>query len=143
MKAKNSRTIMMINLTPLASLRKVLFAAAAVCLLTQCTQEDELVGPVTSDEEISVEGNMETNISSITITGLNTTMSEENLDCTTCTYVVAKNAEIVDGAALGLKAGSVICLDKALQYENVEFVNLEGTEENPIVIGNTSFPASK
>jgi hypothetical protein len=50
--------------------------------------------------------------------------------------VVDANATVVDGAALGLKAGSVICLDAALKYGSLEFVNVDGTEEAPITIGN-------
>ncbi len=134
---------MMINFKSLTSLKNLLFASAAVCLLAQCSTEDDMVAPTLSEpQEISADGNVESNISSVTITGLNTTLSGTSLDCTTCTYVVANTTDVVDGAALGLKAGSVICLDEALKYGDLEFVNLEGTEENPIIIGSTRFPAS-
>ena len=44
-----------------------------------------------------------------------------------------------DGEELKVKAGWVICLDKALRYGDIEFVNLVGTESQPIRIGGTTF----
>ena len=67
------------------------------------------------------------------------TSYEDIQDCKTCTYVVPEDLAIVDGKELGLKPGSVICLNKAIQYGDIDFLNLEGTEENPIRIGNTTF----
>jgi hypothetical protein len=58
--------------------------------------------------------------------------------CSTCTYVVPVNVNLVDGIALGLKPGAVICLDAARLYSTtpVRFVNINGTVDNPIYITN-------
>lgn len=126
----------------LSLVRTGLFSLVAVCLLASCQNEEELVAPeeaATKAMEASADenGNIETNVSSITVMGENTAFAQ-NVDCSTCTYVVSKNTDVVDGAALGLKPGSVICLDKKLKYGDLTFVNLAGTEESPITIGNCS-----
>ncbi|HEY9490211.1 MAG TPA: hypothetical protein VIQ51_17865, partial [Chryseosolibacter sp.] len=73
---------------------------------------------------------------SMTISGVYTSY-EDVKDCTTCTFVVPSDMLIVDGKELGLKPGAIICLDKAVRYGDVEFVNLQGTEDKPITIGST------
>jgi hypothetical protein len=122
----------------LSPLRNVLFVFVAVCLLASC-QEEEAIAPaptdVTTEATADEDGNFKSNITSLTIMGENTVFAE-SVDCSTCTYVVAKNTDVIDGKALGLKPGSVICLDKALEYGDLSFENLEGTEESPITIGN-------
>jgi hypothetical protein len=121
----------------LSLVRNVLFVFTAACLLASCQDDEILPTPadVISETAPDEDGNFETNITSLTITGENTVFAE-SVDCSTCTYVVAKNTDTIDGKALGLKPGSVICLDKALQYGELTFENLEGTEEHPITIGN-------
>jgi hypothetical protein len=120
----------------LSLVRNVLFVFVAACLLASC-QDEESIAPtdITTEATSDEDGNFESNITSLTIMGENTVFAE-SVDCSTCTYVVAKNTDVIDGKALGLKAGSVICLDKALKYGELSFENLEGTEENPITIGN-------
>jgi hypothetical protein len=120
-----------------STVRNGLFTIAAVCLLASC-QNDELE-TITTDAETQMAstGEVESNITSLTITGLNTEFVE-TVDCSTCTFVVAEGTEVVDGQALGLKPGSVICLDKTVRYGNLSFVNVDGTAENPVTIGNCS-----
>lgn len=121
----------------LISMKKFLIAAFAVFTLAQCTEEEIVpaqaeVGPVEAVElPAQATGSM-------TISGVFTTY-EDVEDCKTCTYVVPADVAVVDGKELNLKAGSVICLDKVIQYGDIDFVNLEGTEENPIKIGSTQF----
>jgi hypothetical protein len=55
-------------------------------------------------------------------------------DCKTCTYIVSENEEVIDGQALGFKPGNIICLNKGIEYGNLEFVNFEGSVESPIII---------
>ena len=119
------------------SMKNILVAAFAVFSLTQCTEE-EIVPARTEVSAVEAVNLPMQATGSMTITGVFTTY-EDVEDCKTCTYVVPADVAIVDGKELNLKAGSVICLDKAIQYGNVDFVNLEGTEENPIRIGTTKF----
>ena len=119
------------------SMKNILVAAFAVFSLTQCTEEE--IVPARAEVSAVEAVNLPMQATgSMTITGVFTTY-EDVEDCKTCTYVVPADVAIVDGKELNLKAGSVICLDKAIQYGNVDFVNLEGTEENPIRIGTTKF----
>lgn len=55
-------------------------------------------------------------------------------DCLSCTYVVPNNQGLVDGAALGLKPGSIIGLRG--NYGSLTFRNIVGTADNPIIIKN-------
>jgi hypothetical protein len=110
------------------------FAVASLFFMASC-QEDEYteVAADATTSATAVEG--ESNIGSITIEGTNTEFTD-NVECSTCTYVVAEDIETIDGKELGLKPGSVICLDAAKKYGNLTFVNVDGTEEAPITIGN-------
>jgi hypothetical protein len=58
--------------------------------------------------------------------------------CSTCTYVVPENVNVVDGAVLGLKPGAVICFNAARMYSTtpVRFINIVGAVDNPIYITN-------
>jgi hypothetical protein len=116
-------------------MKKILFAASALFIFAQCTEEEivpsqSVVAPV---EDVAVP--MEAT-GSMTISGIYTSY-EDIKDCKTCTFVVPADLSVVDGNELGIKAGAVICLNKAIQYGDVDFVNLEGTESNPIRIGTT------
>jgi hypothetical protein len=57
------------------------------------------------------------------------------IDCG-CTYTVPSNTYLVDGIALGIKPGAVICLSAANTYYNIVFRNLKGTATSPITIKN-------
>lgn len=55
-----------------------------------------------------------------------------------CTYTVpvSTNTVVVDGTALGIKPGAVICLKGGATYKNVIFKNIRGTATAPITIKN-------
>ena len=112
-------------------LKKVLFAATAVFALTQCSEE-EVVNPSRANTSVQATS-ASTTAASLTVTGSNTAYATLT-DCKTCTYIVSAKEELIDGKALGLKPGNIICLNKGIQYGNLEFVNIEGTAEKPVII---------
>jgi hypothetical protein len=57
------------------------------------------------------------------------------VDCG-CTYTIPSKTYLVDGIALGIKPGAVICLNSANTYYNIVFRNLKGTSTSPITIKN-------
>ena len=124
--------------TNLMSMKKIIFAAFALFIFSQCTEEEIAPSDLQASAVETPAVAAEAQTGSMTISGVFTSF-EDIEDCKTCTFVVPENASIVDGAELNLKAGAVVCLDKALRYGDVEFVNFEGTESNPIRIGSTSF----
>lgn len=121
----------------LMSIKNILFAAGTVFALSQCTEEEivpqQANAPAAETVSLPAEAT-----GSMTISGVFTSY-EDIQDCKTCNYVVPADVTVVDGKELNLKAGSVICLDKAVKYGDVEFLNLAGTESNPIRIGTTTF----
>jgi Pyruvate/2-oxoacid:ferredoxin oxidoreductase delta subunit len=121
--------------TSLLSMRSIVFAAIALFALSQCSEEDIVPAQTAATVEDATEAATEAT-GSFTITGVYTTY-ESVEDCTTCTFFVPANSTEIDGVKLNLKAGSVICLDKAFKYGDLNFTNLEGTEESPIIIGMT------
>jgi len=120
----------------LMSVRNVLVAAFTVFMLVQCSEEE--ITPEQPVDAAEEEVSAAEATGSMTISGVFTSY-EEVKDCKTCTYVVPADLTVVDGKELGLKPGAIICLDKAKKYGDVDFVNLEGTEESPIVIGSATF----
>jgi len=124
----------------LMSMKKILFAAIALFIFSQCSEE-EIVPQQTETSAVEAADVLQEATGSMTISGIYT-IYEDIEDCTTCTYVVPAKQALVDGNELNLKAGSVICLDKAIQYGDVEFINLEGTEDSPIRIGLTKLVKS-
>jgi hypothetical protein len=119
------------------TMKKILFAAFALFIFSQCTEDEIAPAPAQPSPEQAVVL-PEQPTGSMTISGVFTNY-EDIQDCKTCTYVVPADVTVVDGAELDLKPGAVICLDKALRYGDVDFVNLVGTEEKPIRIGSTTF----
>lgn len=57
-------------------------------------------------------------------------------ECSACTYVVPDKTHVIDGAALGLRPGSIIGLSASINYRNLLFKNIVGTADNPIIIRN-------
>jgi hypothetical protein len=107
---------------------------ALIVGLTQCTEEDELIAPIVTDvstEEASIDTN--SNIVSISISGVYTEMAEAST-CSTCTYTVEAGTTVIDGNEVSFKPGSIICLSKDVNYGALEFTNMEGTADEPIVI---------
>jgi hypothetical protein len=100
-------------------------ALAAIVLssaLLQCSEEQLTLDTVAIDSsstyDLDVDGSTEIN------------------DCLGCTYVVPADARVIDGAALGLKPGSVIGLSSKATYGQLLFKNIVGTLDNPIIIRN-------
>jgi len=117
-----------LNLIPTALCAAVLFTA-----FISCTEEE-----ITPRQAEAPVAEVPVFQGSMTITGLYTTYRDV-ADCKTCTYVVPDDVTIVDGDALKLKPGAIVCLDAARKYGDLEFVNLKGTEEKPITIGTARF----
>lgn len=117
------------------SVRNFLFAAIAIFFLGSCQQEQELA-EMSNDAQVAEAAATGSNIPSLTITGENTNFVGA-VESNTCTYFIDANTRIVDGNDLGLKPGDVICLDAAVKYSSLEFVNLIGSADAPITIGTT------
>lgn len=117
----------------LFSMKKLLIAACTIFIFSQCTEE-EIVPTETQAASVESTPASAAPTGSMTISGVYT-VYESVADCSTCTFVVPEDLGVVDGKELNLKPGSVICLDKAITYGDIDFVNLEGTEEHPIRIG--------
>jgi hypothetical protein len=124
---------MKVNNTVVSTLRKAMLAAATVFVLTQCSEEEVTPAVQSAEPETAVAASSNLSMASMTVAGVNTTFATAK-DCKTCTFVVPEGTELVDGKELGLQPGNVICINAAFKYGNLEFVNIEGTEENPIVI---------
>jgi hypothetical protein len=127
---------MMMNRTLVPAFKKVFFAAATAFSFIQCSEEEGLVTSPTQtavEQSVSARTEARPSVTSLTISGVNTTFATAK-DCATCTYIVPSGTSIVDGKALGLGAGSVICLNSLFEYGALELTNIEGTEERPIVI---------
>jgi len=126
---------MIVNKKLAPALKRVLVAAAAVFALTQCTQDEELQAPAAAAAapEVQISASAAKSITSLTVSGVNTVFSTAT-DCKTCTYVVPEGTTVVDGKELGFQPGNNICLNTAFQYGALELTNIEGTEQEPIVI---------
>lgn len=57
-------------------------------------------------------------------------------NCNECAYIIPKDKKVIDGKVLGLKPGSIIGLDASIQYGSLNFINIVGTKEQPIIIRN-------
>src|SRR5690606_25252130 len=62
--------------------------------------------------------------------------SMSTIACADCDYIVPAGQTRVDGAALGLKPGDVIGLSADIAYRNLNFQNIVGTADQPIIIKN-------
>lgn len=114
---------------------KTLFLSTAIIFtMVQCSEE-EIIAEDTITADIATEITSESaDVASISVAGLYTEIKGD-VECSTCTYIVDPRETTVDGNELGLKPGAVICLKKSLKYAALDFVNMEGTEASPIVIG--------
>ena len=92
-------------------------ALIMVSTLWQCSEEEILQTPT------------ETSSEDLTMTAAAIT------DCG-CTYTVPAGTHLIDGLALGLKPGNVICLKAGTVYANLLFRNIKGTAIAPIIIKN-------
>ncbi len=111
---------------------KFFIPALALFSLTQCS-EDEEITPNVPEAEIHATATGSDPVLSLTVDGLHTEFVSV-LDCKTCKFVVPAGASVVDGKKLGIKPGEAICLDAAVKYGNLEFINLIGEAEKPVII---------
>ena len=115
-------------------LSKIVVPAFALFALSNCS-EDEM----TPLQEAEVAGattgvkNQEEPVLSLTIDATFTELVSAK-DCKTCHYVVPANATTVDGKEIGIKPGQAICLDLAIKYGNLNFINLQGEADKPILV---------
>ncbi len=121
---------------------KFFIPALALFSLTQCSEDDEITPdrPEADIQAVSAAGSDP--VLSLTVDGLHTEFVSV-LDCKTCTFVVPADASVIDGKELGIKPGQAICLDAAVKYGNLEFVNLIGEAEKPILIAYSMTGVSK
>lgn len=63
------------------------------------------------------------------------TSASATTDCG-CTYTVPAGTHLVDGQALAIKPGNVICLKAGAAYANLLFRNIRGTAASPVIIRN-------
>lgn len=116
------------------SVKALLVATTIIFTMVQCADE-EIVVQETLADDINTYANAEVvEVGSLSVSGLYTEI-EGDVVCATCSYLVDPKETTVDGKVIGLKPGSVVCLRKSLKYGALDFINMEGTEEEPIVIG--------
>jgi hypothetical protein len=117
------------------TLKKIALAASAIIVFAQCSEEE--IAPVASSasstETAVSTASANVNASSFTVTGINTVYNTAK-DCSTCTYVIAEDSNVVDAKALGVKPGDVVCLNSLYNYGDLELINIEGTSDEPVVI---------
>jgi hypothetical protein len=95
-------------------------AFLCVLLLTGCSDEGLLPSPAIE----TIESDLST--TSLSLTGCN------------CKYTVpvTTGTSTVDGAALGIKPGDIICLKGGSTYGNIVFKNIKGSSTAPVKIMN-------
>ena len=91
----------------------------ALTFLFQCSETDLLLTPASELKTTTTSGT--------------TTLTTG--DCG-CAYTVPATAYKIDGQALGIKPGAVICLKAGYAYKSLVFTNLKGTALAPITIKN-------
>ena len=104
--------------------QKFASAIALSILFFQCS--DESIQPLSREQSSAVP------MDSVS----NKPETPTSVGCSECTFVVPADMKIVDGTKLGLKPGSIIGLNSAITYGSLEFRNIVGTEDQPIVIRN-------
>lgn len=117
-----------------ASMKRGIIIAFAMMVMISCSEEALVENPVHAEAMPSTEFVEEADVASLTVSGIYTEVSAD-VDCVSCTYNVPDGVRTVDGAELGLKPGSVICVDAGRRLGEIEFVNMIGTENAPIIIG--------
>ncbi len=117
-------------------LKGAIVAFALLSAAFSCTTEDEILdqGSPETQEPLAI-AEEEADVASVTVAGIYTEFAE-SVDCATCTFTVPANVKTVDGTKLGIKPGSVVCISAGRRAGEVEFINIVGTEQQPIIIGN-------
>ncbi len=126
---------MIYNLRFATSLKIAFLISVAVFSLSRCADEDEFISPAVLEEVAANPSNDQP--FSLNISGIHS-FAEKAVDCKTCKFIVPSNVVLIDGEKLALKPGDVICLDAAVKYGSLEFINLNGKIENPIIIAHTT-----
>jgi hypothetical protein len=114
--------------------KRLTILALAMVVMISCSEESLVEKPASVNEVPVMEIVEEADVASLTVSGIFTEVSTD-VDCATCTYKVPDNVRTVDGTALGFKPGTVICVNSARKLGEIEFVNMIGTENAPIIIG--------
>lgn len=107
------------------TLARVFAAVFFVFIFSQCSDEEispEIV-PITSGTERESEQEI-------------AAPPAGPLSCSSCTYIVPKDAKTVNGKKLGIKPGDVICLNAASAYGLITFEEIVGTRDNPVIVTN-------
>jgi hypothetical protein len=138
---KKTMPRMIVNKKFSPAIKRAMFTAAAIFALTQCSQDDDFINPATTKVSTTqTAADLQTvSVSSLTVSGTNTAFTTVS-DCKSCTYIVAADEQLIDGKKF--KAGDIICLNKGIKYGNIEFVNIEGSTEKPVVIATVGETAA-
>lgn len=116
------------------SVKKLVVLGLAIMVMVSCSEETLVEKPALVEDMPVREVAEEADVASLTVSGIFTEVVAD-LDCATCTYEVPENVRSVDGTDLNLKPGSVICVSSGRKLGEIEFVNMIGTENRPIIIG--------
>lgn len=118
----------------ISTAKKLFLVAVTLFGLTQCSDEEVIPSQAAAaTDEAQVATSTETpTVLSLTVNGYYKIVSPE--ECKTCKFVVPANTTVIDGQKLDIKPGEAICLDAAIKYGALEFINLQGDDENPTLI---------
>lgn len=61
-------------------------------------------------------------------------LEDEPIACSDCDFLISASDWKIDGTELGIQPGDIICLSG--NYNDLTFVNIEGTKEDPVIIKN-------
>jgi hypothetical protein len=127
-------TTMTASKKAIQTVKMFLLSTAIVLTMVQCSEEEIIAEQVVEDDMATEMMSESADVASISVSGLYTEIKGD-VQCSTCTYIVAASETTVDGRELGLRPGNIVCIKKSLKYPALDFVNMEGTEESPIIIG--------
>lgn len=103
--------------------------------VTNCAGDDEMLpSEETVQPVVEVKSAQIPEVPNYTVSGSFTEYAEA-VDCSSCTFTVAEDAGVVDGKKEKIGPGSIVCIKAGVAYKSLEFVNIEGTAEKPVVIG--------
>ncbi len=114
--------------TFLKALQKLTVVVTIFSVLMQCSDEDVVPSSQlkTEPKPIQADTTATTRDSAMFLAAA----------CKDCAYVVPAGVKVVDGKTLALKPGSIIGLSSSIAYGSLEFRNIVGTREKPIIITN-------
>ncbi len=116
---------------------RALMVVVLLGLTAQCTTDESFAEPEASDDALAEESvSAAARSASLTVSGAFIEYAEGSSLCSECSYILPEDATVVDGKVVGIKPGDVICLNSAFSYGSIELVNVDGSEESPIIIAN-------